>query len=532
MMDHRWNVVKERDGFWSIVNPLVGKKRFKGRGSVQLIIIEGDSEKGVAKYLVSAHKFGLSQQALATLTYCRTGDNQTSVQGTLDVEATGLVGLTALLLDVERKAAREADELIDRGDRACQMITKGAPELSRLSKEQFQTVVTYREKWKPRRIQNRVHERAFMTKLLMQSSRDGFAIVYERSDLPNPVGPFHKRLNRRLLSHFAKNLQGRITYDLSLHDSLANRSIHRELMLESEGPPPNLEELGKGLFASLIPKDIGADLRSHDGYLVISTDDSKIPWELLHDGRDFLCRQYSMGRTIIRPFFPQRHLVPATMPAKLKMLILADPLENVTGKALPEAREEAEEIARNVETSEMADKIEVDIVTGKKVTPETVARLLAQAYDIVHYSGHAGYLKEHKEAFLLLNNGSGGTIPMSANEIYNLLGGSPVVFVNACETGIEDQEIHVSEFMVTPRIEGLASAFTSAGARAYVGTLWPVFDDLARKIAIAFYRRLCSGTSVGTALQLARLEGTKTTDLVTWAAYVLFGQPDSTISFS
>jgi CHAT domain-containing protein len=100
--------------------------------------------------------------------------------------------------------------------------------------------------------------------------------------------------------------------------------------------------------------------------------------------------------------------------------------------------------------------------------------------------------------------------------------------MNACETAVEeDENTPASEFLATPRIEGLASAFTSAGADAYVGAPWPVFDDSAKTIARSYYEKLCSGETAGVALQLARKEASGPDRPLTWASYVLFGKPDS-----
>ena len=526
LLDHKWTITRERDGFFKARVPKTGFS-----ASVQHLSSEGDEEKGIVKYLVSVQRFGAIYQTLAALTYARTVDDRTSVQGILDLELSGILGMAGKLL--EKTVQRLADEIIEDGDTACTAISSSSDQISLLSPQQTQILRVYQDKW---RVKKRLEpkgrgELLLLTKLLMRREREGFDVVYERSDLQAPIGPFRKRVNPQLFSHFVRNLQARMHQDLCRYDSYTSRALSRiPSRTVSEGQPPDLEEVGKGMFAAMFPRDIGIDLRSRSGHLLISTDDSTIPWELLHTGRDFLCRQYSMGRTIMKPDFPHRSLSPVRGIGKKRMLILGDPLDGVVGKSLPEAREEIEWLVRSIERSNVADLIDLDVLVGREVTPERLSTLLPRSYDVIHYSGHAGYSKDRKEAFLLLNDGRGKGIRMGANEIYNLVAGSPIIFMNACETGVEDEETvcpHLGEFSVTPSIEGLASAFASAGAKAYIGTLWPVFDDPAKAVAHGFYERVFSGETVGTALQLARIETSGPSKPLTWASYVLFGQPDS-----
>jgi CHAT domain-containing protein len=76
------------------------------------------------------------------------------------------------------------------------------------------------------------------------------------------------------------------------------------------------------------------------------------------------------------------------------------------------------------------------------------------------------------------------------------------------------------------KAEGLASAFIYGGARACIGALWPIHDDAAAQFAIEFYRSALDGQTVGEALRLARGEiKERFPDRITWAAFVLYGDP-------
>jgi CHAT domain-containing protein len=74
--------------------------------------------------------------------------------------------------------------------------------------------------------------------------------------------------------------------------------------------------------------------------------------------------------------------------------------------------------------------------------------------------------------------------------------------------------------------EGLASAFIYGGARGCVGSLWPIYDDPAADFALHFYNNVIRGHMIGEALRLARRRIKKDhKDQITWAAYVLYGDP-------
>ncbi len=85
----------------------------------------------------------------------------------------------------------------------------------------------------------------------------------------------------------------------------------------------------------------------------------------------------------------------------------------------------------------------------------------------------------------------------------------------------------VSYLLTNPEpVVGLASAFVYSGALGCVGSLWPVYDTPAAELAVKFYRYVLSGEPTGEALRMARVEIRQSyPDEITWAAYVLYGDP-------
>lgn len=73
-------------------------------------------------------------------------------------------------------------------------------------------------------------------------------------------------------------------------------------------------------------------------------------------------------------------------------------------------------------------------------------------------------------------------------------------------------------------IGGWATKFLSAGAGAFIGAYWSVYDQAAHDFAKAFYQQLLSGETVGKAAQVARAQIKPGGD-PTWLAYTVFAHP-------
>jgi CHAT domain-containing protein len=102
------------------------------------------------------------------------------------------------------------------------------------------------------------------------------------------------------------------------------------------------------------------------------------------------------------------------------------------------------------------------------------------------------------------------------------------VFLNACQTGVTANETNpqsVGEYFWKPA-EGLASAFLYGGALGCVGSLWPVYDEPAAEFAVEFYNQVLEGQMIGEAMRRTRRSiKTKHPDSITWASFVLYGDP-------
>src|SRR5262245_61737566 len=297
--------------------------------------------------------------------------------------------------------------------------------------------------------------------------------------------------------------------------SLLNRAnrrakVTREI-LES------LKKSGQVLFDLLVPSKAREKLSSTEARnLILYVDDKlvHIPWELLFDGRQFLCRRFAMGR-IVRTRQAPTALSSRTPKAPFKVLVVADPRGD-----LDASYREGTEIRNFLD--EERDVFHVDF-KSHPVDVSFVKKNLRD-YDIVHYAGHAEYNSENpSESGWLLKDAR-----LKANEISAMGGLQPMpslVFSNACQSG------HSGEWRIKEEDEqqifGLANAYLLSGVQHYIGTFWEILDEPSSQFAKLFYGSLSQGESVGEAVRKARekLIEAHGEETIVWAGYMLYGDP-------
>lgn len=79
------------------------------------------------------------------------------------------------------------------------------------------------------------------------------------------------------------------------------------------------------------------------------------------------------------------------------------------------------------------------------------------------------------------------------------------------------------------QLVGWADSFLSAGAGAYVGSLWEVRDSSASTFAEAFYTQILAGSTLGDAMVKARKAIQDIPGDPTWLAYSLYGNPNARV---
>jgi CHAT domain-containing protein len=277
------------------------------------------------------------------------------------------------------------------------------------------------------------------------------------------------------------------------------------------------------MYSLLIPDAMQRLIDETDDFpLTITSNNRELPWELLHDGEDFLCLKRMFARMPAGQTFPRRtrDTAPLTKAQRPSVLLV----HSEANEPLPKARTEIEAIKARLE--KMEPQPIVTLLSGSDVTSSRLTDELSLGnYDVIHYAGHAGFDAVHPHlSYLLLSSGE----QFRAERVQRLLEGHPVVFLNACEsTRAAPQVTGLPTGSTVAQAQGLGSAFVYGGAQACVGSLWPVFDDTAADLAVTFYVHLIDKRQrVGEALREARrYSHDAKNDAITWAAYALYGDP-------
>jgi len=282
----------------------------------------------------------------------------------------------------------------------------------------------------------------------------------------------------------------------------------------SEKNLEDLKHLGERLWRTLVPSELHAELGRGDS-LQLELDEAlvAVPWELMFDGTQFLCRRLSIGR-IVATRQPRRGDERRAVGTPIRVLVMAADAKG----DLPEVRAEGEAIIEELEKH-------ATVKARLSTAPDRAFALrYLKDYDVVHFAGHADYVAAAPgESGWTLADGK-----LTADEIVKLGGGRPmpmIVVGNACQSG------HTAAWEPsgdTTQVFGLANAFLTAGVRHYVGTQWEIVDGQSALFAAELYRHLTDGKAIGAAVRHARAAVVERAgeSALAWASYVLYGDPD------
>lgn len=268
-------------------------------------------------------------------------------------------------------------------------------------------------------------------------------------------------------------------------------------------PVDELARHGHSLYNALFPSldggvpDLARRLNKVTEPLLVRTNESDIPWELLHDGTEFLGLTHEIGR---RKLSGNRVIGGRAIGRLSRALIVGDPTED-----LESARREATELAEWLRRHD----VECELLCGADATLLKVfSHLESGNFDLLHYCGHVAAPHGTKLIGLRLHDDdlldSRALQPLAARN-----GAPPVVFINGCESA--------------SRVSDLCSSFMALGSKLVVGTLYSVEEEAARRFSERFYNDLMSGAAAGAAVRAAR--GTLRPNGVAWTAFVLYGDP-------
>jgi hypothetical protein len=292
---------------------------------------------------------------------------------------------------------------------------------------------------------------------------------------------------------------------------------------------PSLRDLGGDGWQPLEVAPITVDVlgpaavpleKMAPAYIGFMSPRADFPIELVGDPP--LSTRYAIGRLggpdldstaqlVVRAALAEDVVRPARISA-----VIADAGMAVASRPLPGARDEADAVRDRLAAE--AD-IDTTFVEGDGDLFDFVAGLSGAG--LVHFAGHGLYDQAMTaRSGLVFRSGV-----LTAGGLLEPFTATPIMFSNACESGILDRDLQTSDGgRARSGWTGLAASFLLNGAANYLGSLWPIYDETSRALAEEFYTQLCAGTPVGEALRRARLKVYAEGDS-TWAAFVLFGCP-------
>ncbi len=324
------------------------------------------------------------------------------------------------------------------------------------------------------------------------------------------------------MRHFDEVLPNQLVIEHLCAEAIRLMNKTNVLGPASVGLSFELKKIGRALFDQLLSETVKVKLiDSPVENLIFLMDEAliPIPWELLHNGQQFLCLQYNVGRSV-RTKRPSSKTAERTSSSPIKMLVMADPIGD-----LDEARAEAFNIRQETDQKKHFFSVTTKL---KKITVDYVIKNL-QDYDIVHFAGHNEFDYQNP-----LNSGwkfSDGLFRVE--DVIKMKGGAAMpllIFSNACQSAVllRGQKV-IGE---TGRIfYGIANAFLLAGVKHFLGTLWEIPDQVAAVFSREFYAQICEGMPIGTAIREARLKIIRVfgEDTVIWSSYVLYGDPSAPV---
>jgi len=252
------------------------------------------------------------------------------------------------------------------------------------------------------------------------------------------------------------------------------------------------------------------------GEVISSLDEQtrRFPWELAYDGEDFLGLKYSVGRIAFNP--------PAERLSGLKPRTRYALVVGLNYKWLPKKKRLLTPESEALQVERRLEKLgyRSTVLRGKEACKKDVKKALSEDISVFHFSGHGCFMRnqpEGKKGRLLLSDGDLNEHEMKT--CFSKAKGAPYLsFLNACQSAKEIYNSH------------LVDAFLDQGAENIVGTMWSVYDQPSREMAIRFYDRVVKGDTFGEALQNARWHlsiSRKHEEAVTWPALVLYGTPSN-----
>jgi len=189
---------------------------------------------------------------------------------------------------------------------------------------------------------------------------------------------------------------------------------------------------------------------------------------------------------------------------------------------LPGSRTEVLEIGKLARQARPAAQVRMAL--GCDAVPGVLRRAAAERVDLLHIATHARVDAQRPRLSALALTPEGGNEGASTFGLLDILGlklNSSLVVLSACDTSR-------GRLLPGEGVLGPAQAFLEAGAAAVLASYWRVDDQATSAFMQGFYRHLLiDRLPASGALRKAQLDRAANPDSYDWAAFALYGWPDS-----
>jgi len=281
----------------------------------------------------------------------------------------------------------------------------------------------------------------------------------------------------------------------------------------------------EGLAATTKPKDVWLQLSG-------PVNGIGVPFELLHDGNEYLVFKHVVTRRIV-PAVHSHKLVPfqkfirSFQGGQVPLRVLLVGVDTDSGIFYAEQEAESLKVAIKQDLESLGIRCQIDCLVGAKANRTDISTALrAGDYHFFHYSGHGYYDKDQPETsglVIFCNDSDDSLCALTASDLSGLTRNTELRFayLSCCLGSCTAPHLRRGDFF------GIFDALARADVPMVLGYRWEIGDSSASRMAELFYKKLWQTLSPGQALLQTRLEVAEQglrRDNDAWASPVLLMQ--------
>ncbi len=303
----------------------------------------------------------------------------------------------------------------------------------------------------------------------------------------------------------------------------------------------NLKQLG--LYTDLLPLQLREHLRRvadsakrRRPILYVSSDIDWLPWELMHDGVDFLGVRFEIARLpvkrVVNNGVDQGIATYETQTSEREIAQVASLLGKNTFEDKDPLIDRWKETFFQADVDDSHQTIRSPLDSPPDVgTFDQLFGGLSTSPDILHITCHGGretsiggfkeiaWTFDHKSNLTFQFDITSQVVDQICRSV-GFINHKPLVFGNACASVVGGAATRTPSF---------GFRFFEGGASAFIGTLAPVSQSMAVDFAVLFYKHLLAEQRpIGEALRKTKLHfGKQPGSDPSWLFYVLYGNPET-----